>query len=153
MKKAMLYISLIMSVIYAVAVGLVIALQEPLRNRQGIQAEVPFIIPVPGLFVCVVMIAAAVVFDILLLRAVDDMRTHIETAAVVVFSVLIVIMPWIFNLVMAIQMYFYAYSVGAVGVAAYNLLQLGMAACNPVLIFAMLLQVIYAGISLGKKGR
>ncbi len=154
MKKAMLYISLIMSVIYAVAVGLVIALQEPIRNAQGILAEAPFMLPVPGLFVCIVMLAAVIVFAVLLLRADDNnMRAHMETAAVVVFSVLIVLMPWIFALVSVMQVRYYSYTAGAMGVAAYGVLQQGIATCNPFLVFAMLLQIIYAGISLGKKGR
>lgn len=156
MKKAMLYISLIMSAIYAVAVSLVIALQAPIRNAQGFyaEAEAPFIIPVPGLFVCIVMLAAVIVFDVLLLREDDNnMRAHMETTVVAMFSVLIVLMPWIFGLVSVIQVRYYSYTVGAMGVAAYGVLQQGIAACNPVLVFAMLLQVIYAGISLGKKGR
>ncbi len=155
MKKAMLYISLIMSVIYAVAVGLVIVLQEPIRNAQGIfwESEVPFMIPVPNLFICIVMIAAAIVFDILLQRAVDDIRANIETVAVVVFSILIVLMPWISNLTMAMQVRYYSYTAGAMEVAACSILQQGIAACNPILAFSMLLQIIHAGISLGRKGR
>lgn len=155
MKRAMLYISLIMSVVYAVAVGFVIALQGPIRKAQGFiydYEEAPFMLPVPVLFICIVMIAAAIVFAVLLLRADYNMRVHMETAAVIVFSVLIVLMPWIFNLVMVMQVRYYSYTVGAMGVAAYSVLQQGIAACNPLLVFAMLLQVIYAGISLGKKG-
>lgn len=153
MKKAMLYISLIMSGIYAVAVCFVIALQELLRNAQGFKEQVPFIIPVPSVFLTIIMVMMVVVFDILLLRSADDMRTHIETAAVVVLSVFMVFMPWIFNLGMIIQVRYYAYSIGAMGVAAYNLLHQGITACNPILVFSMLLQIVYAGISLGRKGR
>lgn len=155
MKKAMLYISLIMSVVYAVTVGLVIALQEPIRNAQGIygESEVPFMIPVPNIFICIVMIAAAIVFNILLQRAVDDIRTNIETVVVIVFSVLIVLMPWIFNLAMVMQVRYYSLTAGAMEVAACSVLQQGITACNPFLVLAMLLQIIHAGISLGKKGR
>lgn len=155
MKKAMLYISIIMSVVYAVAVGFVIALQGSVRKAQGFiydYEEAPFMLPVPVLFICIVMIAAVIVFAVLLLRANDNMRVHMETAAVIVLSVLIVLMPWIFHLAMVIQVWYYSYTVGAMGVVAYNMLQRGIAACNPLLVFAMLLQVIYTGISLGKKG-
>lgn len=130
MKKAMLYISL-----YA-------------------EVKAPFILPVAGLFVCIVMLAAVIVFAVLLLRADDNnMQAHMETAAVVVFAVLIVLMPWIFALLSVIQVQYYSNTAGAMGVAAYSVLQQGIAACNPILVFSMLLQIIYAGISLGRKGR
>lgn len=155
MKKAMLYISLIMSVIYAVAVILVIALQESIMNAWGIsgESEVPFMIPVTNLFICIVMIAATIVFNILLQRAVDDIRTNIETVVMVVFSILIVLMPWISSLTMAMQVRYYSYTAGAMAIAACSVLQQGIAGCNPILVFSMLLQIIHAGISLGKKGR
>ena len=155
LKKVMLYLSLIMAVVYATAVCLVIVLQEPIRNAQGLngEGEFPFIIPVPMLIICIVMTAAVVIFNILLMRAAEDMRSNMETAAMIVLSVFIVLMSWIFNLGILIQLPYYMYSVGAMGVAAYNVLQQGITACNPVLVFSMLLQVVHAGISLGRKGR
>ena len=138
MKKAMLYISIVMSVIYAAAVCLVIVFQKAIGGSMigGMSGEIPFVVPGFSLFICA-----------------DDERTVMETAALIVFSVLIVLMPWITGLGNILQSNYYARIIGVNGLAAYNIVAQGIAACNPLLIFSMLLQVIYGGISLGGKGR
>lgn len=155
MKKAMLYISLIMSAVYAVAVCLVVALQETIRSAAGMseEMEMDFLIPVWDLFICLIVLVAAIAFGVLLLRAAERMQMNVETAAVIVLSILIVLMPWIFGLGYVVQFRYYGYSIGAYGAAAYSLIHQGITGCNPLLVFAMLLQIIHAGISLGKKGR
>lgn len=155
MKKPMLYLSLAISVIYALAVCLVVVFQKALiRGLGDFRAEVPFMVPMADLCSCMIMAVLAVVLNLLLLRAADDMRTNMEMAALVVFSVLIIFMPWISNLGQAIQFRYYAYLFSAEAAAAYSLIHIGIVAgCNPFLVFAMLLQIIYAGISLGRKGR
>ena len=119
MKKAMLYISIVMSVIYAAAVCLVIVFQKAIGGSMigGMSGEFP-----------------------------------LEGGPIVV-SLLIVLMPWITGLGNILQSNYYARIIGVNGLAAYNIVAQGIAACNPLLIFSMLLQVIYGGISLGGKGR
>lgn len=155
-EERLLHISFILSVIYAGAVALVIVLQRPIENALGILRviELPFVIPVSIIFVCIMMIAATIVINILLRRAVDDTRTNIEKVAMVVLSILIVLMPLIFNLSMAMQASYYYRIVGAMGreFEACGFIQQGINICNRILILAMLLQIIHAGISLGKKG-
>lgn len=152
MKKTILHISLIMSIIYAAAVCLAVVLQKAFMKGQGIMEEgMPFIVPSAEMLACAVMTAVSVIFYVLLLRVWDDMRTHMETTALVVHSILIVLMPWIFNLGAVIQFRYYAYSIGVNGVTAYSVVSRMIAGCNPLLVFSMLLQVIYAGITLGGK--
>lgn len=155
MKKAMLYISIVMSVIYAAAVCLVIVFQKAIGGSmiRGMSGEIPFVVPGFSLFICAVTVIVSIVFNVLLQRTADDERTVMETAALIVFSVLIVLMPWITGLGNILQSNYYARIVGTNGLAAYNIVAQGIAACNPLLIFSMLLQVIYGGISLGGKGR
>lgn len=155
MKKPILYISLAMSAIYAVAVCLCVVFQKALiSGLGGFRAEVDFMIPVADLCSCVIMVVLAVALNLLLLRAADDMRMNMEMAALIVFSILIIFMPWIFSLEQAMQFRYYAYLSGAEVAAAYSVIHMGIATgCNPLLVFSMLLQTIHAGISLGRKGR
>ncbi len=154
MKKAMLYISIVMSVIYAAAVCLVIVFQKAIGGSMigGMSGEIPFVVPGFSLFICAVTVIVSIVFNVLLQRTADDERTVMETAALIVFSLLIVLMPWITGLGNILQSNYYARIIGVNGLAAYNIVAQGIAACNPLLIFSMLLQVIYGGISLGGKG-
>lgn len=100
MKKAMLYISIVMSVIYAAAVCLVIVFQKAIGGSMigGMSGEIPFVVPGFSLFICAVTVIVSIVFNVLLQRTADDERTVMETAALIVFSLLIVLMPWITGL-------------------------------------------------------
>lgn len=154
MKKVMLYLSLVMSVIYAVAVVLMIVLQDAVRKASGWNVEeTTFLLPVTDIVVCIVTLVITAAFSIILLKKGKDVQANMETAVMILFSIFIVFLPWIGNLLFIPQWNYYVYSMGADGVAAYNVLHSSITGCSPLLVFAMLLLIIHAGISLGRKGR
>ena len=154
MKKVMLYLSLAMSVIYVVAVALMIVMQDVVRKASGWNVEETiFLLPVTDIAICIVTLVITAAFSILLLKRGQDVQANIETAVIILFSIFIVFLPWIGNLLFIPQYNYYVYSMGSDGVAAYSVLHSSITGCGPFLVFAMLLLIIHAGISLGRRGR
>lgn len=152
MKKIMLYISLAMSVLYILAVVMVVMAQDSIKVQYGIQFETPFTIPTEDLIVSCVFAAITIVFAILLMRAENAMKTTVEISALIVLVVVFVGAPFLENIAVVMHNIHYA-SRGTEQLAAYSVVRSAMGWCRPILIFAQVLLITYAGISLGRKER
>ncbi len=152
MKKIMLYISLAMSVLYILAVGITVAAQDSIKVQYGIQMETPFIIPVEDLITSGVLTAITIVFAVLLMRVGNAPRATIEMVTLIVLVVVLVGTPFLENIAAVVQNMRYA-AQGTAQLATYSVIRSSMGWCKPILTFAQLLLIIFAAISLGRTER
>ncbi|MBQ8189698.1 MAG: hypothetical protein IJZ44_07975 [Lachnospiraceae bacterium] len=152
MKRIMLYISLVASALYILLVVITVAAQDNIKMQYGLRMETPFIVPVEDLILCAVLAMITIVLAILLMRIENVPRTTIEVVTLIVLMVVLVGSPFLENIVAIIWNMHYSMQ-GTEQLAAYSVIRSAMEWCRPILTFAQLLLITYAGISLGRKER
>lgn len=151
MKKIMLYISLIMVGIYAAAICFVILGQDFIKGMYFNDMSTTFIVPTGELFIYLIGALVTIAFNILLQRAIGDLRTNVENTAIIAFSLWIILCPWILGVICSYQNMIYARFDGVSALAGYSAVHNALMNCTSVLNFAMLLLIIFSAISLGSK--
>lgn len=152
MKKIMLYISLAASVLYILAVAMVVSAQDSIKVQYGVEMETPFMIPAEDLIISGVLAAITIVLAILFIRIGNTSRATIEIVTLIVLVVILVGTPFLENIAVVMCNMRYAMQ-GTAQLATYSVIRSAMGWCRPILTFAQLLLIIFAGISLGRKER
>ncbi len=151
MKKAMLYGSIVMTVIYAVALFIVIAFQKMFQSAYGGSESLPFVLPMTDIVIKGIGILVVLGMAVLLLKFSERGEVQGEIPVIVINILWLTCGNWVAMVINMMNNMRYARLSGADTLASYSVLHMLMNSCGPLLIFAQLLLLLYAGISLGRK--
>lgn len=149
MKKAMLYGSMVMSVVYALALAVVITFQDVFRPVYG-ASGLPFVLPVSDIVRETIVILAVLCMAVFLLKFSENGNIRGEIPVIVINILWLTCGSWVTAVMNVMDNMRYA-AAGAEMMASYAMMRLIMGNCRPFLVFAQLLLILYAGISLGRK--
>lgn len=152
MKKTVLYISMVMICIYAIAIGFVILGQNFIKEAMGItDISGVFILPAGELLIYLIGTLITILFNILLQKTMEKIQTSMENAVIIISTIWLIICPWILEVLRVFQSMRYSVLGGDSAVADYAVVHNALANCTSILSCAMILLIIFAAISVGSK--
>lgn len=147
--KKILYGSIVMSIIYALVLVGTVVFQKGIRSVSA-NGDLPFVLPMSALLpeIMILLIVLAMALFLLNFSERDNRRGEIP---VIVINILwLTCGSWITAYINVMENIRYG-TAGTEMLASYSILYAAMGKCRPFLVFAQLLLILYAGISLGEK--
>lgn len=151
-RKGLLCGAIALDILYGIIVLLILMFQKQIFHMDLYDSDIEPIYPPLCIFECIAVFAAVLVFSAMLLKKEEGENNRVEQIVMIVNAVALILVPVYSRMTNWVMTNMYSLR-GVSWIAAYNLLNSYLSVANIFSQAAMVLVLLYTGITYGTKKR